>query len=566
MAHPDARTTVYARMLMVERYLWPGGRKRASPSSWASHERPCRSGSSATGPRAETGCTIDRADPHQPDPHRPRGRGADPGLALQRRSRRGVSGRRAGTGRLHRGAGTGPSRACRTRTRSTRSPAVPGRRRHSGIRHEHPRPGDPLHVDVEKLGRVPDGGSWRLHGRREQVRGRGNGYDFLCVFLHVAVDDHSRVACIEALPDERDTTCAEFGYRAITWFRERGVRVLRILTDNARSTASAAPGARSASHWGSGGGSPSPAVHGPTARPSGSTGPCCPSSPTPDPGCPTQPGSPPWTTGSPAWRRLRRRGGTSPRSCDAPRRTTQGVEQYHDMGSLPCRSRSRPPFIGRNARMQGRPASPSGTRRTSRRPSWSSRARHAGCCAPTDRGSLSTKGQTPVGRGRRGPDLDRRLTPELSGQLGDPTSPTEPTRAGRETRFSCHAPRSQHSAGARVSGRCGWSPGSPGLRLAEAGDRACAQKLRWSRRRRCAGQQPVITSEEPERAAPVAAGGCRVAASRCDPEAASPGAPWSRSRSPPSYRAVTLSPALHSQKNHSTTRRRGAGRDRAGGS
>ncbi len=107
---------------------------------------------------------------------------------------------------------------------------APVRRRHTGIRYERPHPGDLLHVDVKKLGRVPDGGGWRLHGRREEVRGRGNGYDY----LHVAVDDHSRVAYIEALPDERDATCAGFLHRAVAWFREHGVVVLRVLTDNAK--------------------------------------------------------------------------------------------------------------------------------------------------------------------------------------------------------------------------------------------------------------------------------------------------------------------------------------------
>ncbi|MFD1236066.1 integrase core domain-containing protein, partial [Pseudonocardia benzenivorans] len=68
-----------------------------------------------------------------------------------------------------------------------------------------------------------------LHGRREEVRGRGIGYDY----LHVAVDDHTRLAYVEALPDERDVTAAGFLHRAVAWFRARGVRVLRILTDNA---------------------------------------------------------------------------------------------------------------------------------------------------------------------------------------------------------------------------------------------------------------------------------------------------------------------------------------------
>ena len=76
----------------------------------------------------------------------------------------------------------------------------PVRQRRGGPRYERARPGELLHVDVKKLGRVPQGGGWRLHGRSEAVRGRGIGYDY----LHVAVDDHSRLAYIEALPDEKD--------------------------------------------------------------------------------------------------------------------------------------------------------------------------------------------------------------------------------------------------------------------------------------------------------------------------------------------------------------------------
>jgi transposase InsO family protein len=106
---------------------------------------------------------------------------------------------------------------------------TPVRQRRGGPRYERRRPGELLHVDVKKLGRVPEGGGWRLHGRNEAVRGRGNGYDF----LHVAVDDHSRIAYIEALADERDATCAGFLHRAASWFRHQGVTVERVLTDNA---------------------------------------------------------------------------------------------------------------------------------------------------------------------------------------------------------------------------------------------------------------------------------------------------------------------------------------------
>ncbi|MBN9097064.1 MAG: DDE-type integrase/transposase/recombinase [Pseudonocardia sp.] len=97
-------------------------------------------------------------------------------------------------------------------------------------------PGGSAPHRCREAGPVPDGGGRRLHGRCEEVRGRkvhGGpiGYDY----LHVAVDDHSRLAYIEALPDERDLTCAGFLRRAVTWFREHGVRVLRILTDNAKA-------------------------------------------------------------------------------------------------------------------------------------------------------------------------------------------------------------------------------------------------------------------------------------------------------------------------------------------
>ena len=104
-------------------------------------------------------------------------------------------------------------------------------RRHSELRYEHRLPGDLLHVDVKKLGKIPPGGGWRVHGRSEQVRGRGLGWDF----VHVAVDDHSRLAYAEVLPNERAGTCAAFLHRAWLWFRARGITIRRVLTDNAKS-------------------------------------------------------------------------------------------------------------------------------------------------------------------------------------------------------------------------------------------------------------------------------------------------------------------------------------------
>jgi len=109
--------------------------------------------------------------------------------------------------------------------------AVRGRR-HSDIRYQHDTAGSLLHVDVKKLGKIPPGGGWRVHGRTEQVRGRGLGWDY----VHVAVDDHSRVAYAEVLPDERAGTCAAFLHRACQWFHDQHrVTVRRVLTDNAKS-------------------------------------------------------------------------------------------------------------------------------------------------------------------------------------------------------------------------------------------------------------------------------------------------------------------------------------------
>lgn len=99
-------------------------------------------------------------------------------------------------------------------------------------RYERDRPGDLVHVDVKKLGRIPDGGGWRVHGRGLRPhRHRGLGFDY----VHAAVDDHSRLAYAEILPDEKGTTCAAFLLRAAAWFAAQGVTVCEVITDNAKN-------------------------------------------------------------------------------------------------------------------------------------------------------------------------------------------------------------------------------------------------------------------------------------------------------------------------------------------
>lgn len=97
-------------------------------------------------------------------------------------------------------------------------------------RYERDRPGELVHLDVKKLGRIPDGGGWRARGRSEQVRDRGIGYDY----VHVAIDDHTRIGYAEVLPDEKGPTAAGFLTRAASYFAGHGIdRIERVITDNA---------------------------------------------------------------------------------------------------------------------------------------------------------------------------------------------------------------------------------------------------------------------------------------------------------------------------------------------
>ena len=104
----------------------------------------------------------------------------------------------------------------------------------TAVRYERDRPGELVHMDVKKIGRIPDGGGWRAHGRGA---GRSSatattkvGFDY----VHSLVDDHSRLAYSEILPDEKGPTCAAFLDRAIDYFAAHGItRIERLMTDNA---------------------------------------------------------------------------------------------------------------------------------------------------------------------------------------------------------------------------------------------------------------------------------------------------------------------------------------------
>ena len=103
----------------------------------------------------------------------------------------------------------------------------------TAVRYERGAPGDLIHMDVKKIGRIPDGGGWKAHGRAAgttAARKRAKvGFDY----IHSAIDDHSRLAYSEVLPDEQGTTCAAFLARAAAWFTTMGVpRITQVMTDN----------------------------------------------------------------------------------------------------------------------------------------------------------------------------------------------------------------------------------------------------------------------------------------------------------------------------------------------
>lgn len=95
------------------------------------------------------------------------------------------------------------------------------------------RPGELVHVDVKKLGRIPPGGGWRAHGRANVTHHAQTrvGYDY----VHSAIDAHSRLAYCEILDDERGPTCAGFWERAQSFYAAHGITVEAVLTDNARN-------------------------------------------------------------------------------------------------------------------------------------------------------------------------------------------------------------------------------------------------------------------------------------------------------------------------------------------
>ena len=98
------------------------------------------------------------------------------------------------------------------------------------VRYEHSGPGEMLHIDIKKLGRFWRAGH-RVTGDRTQDS-EGAGWEF----VHICIDDYSRVAYAEILPDQRKESAVAFLRRAVRWFRRFGITIKRVLTDTGLAT------------------------------------------------------------------------------------------------------------------------------------------------------------------------------------------------------------------------------------------------------------------------------------------------------------------------------------------
>jgi transposase InsO family protein len=236
MSHVRARLAPAGRLILVERVL--SGRPVSHVAKEMGVSRQCAHRWVSRFRRLGAAGLVDRSSRHRAHP-------ATTSAAVTARLLELRRSERLGRDELARRVGVSPSTASRIIARAG-LPAlheldpVTGIRirasRRTNRRYEREAPGELIHIDVKKLGRIPDSGGWRLdgpavinHNRTHEKRKARIGFDY----VHVAVDDHSRLAFARILPNEQGPTCAAFLAEAAAFFADHGITVREVMTDNA---------------------------------------------------------------------------------------------------------------------------------------------------------------------------------------------------------------------------------------------------------------------------------------------------------------------------------------------
>ena len=234
MSHRNARTTVHGRLLIVRRHQ--AGMPKAHIAAAMGISRKCVATWIARYEHEGEAGLRDRSSRPHTTPTRTPENLERKVLALRRAQRRGQD-------------WLGPELGLAPRTvgRILRRHQVPYLReldrltgvlirssKTTAIRYERQHPGELVHMDVKKLGRISDGGGWRAHGRAGSRLGRDRNIRVGFDYVHSLVDDHSRLAYSEIHADEKGVTCAGFLTRAAAYFAAHGIgRIERVMTDNA---------------------------------------------------------------------------------------------------------------------------------------------------------------------------------------------------------------------------------------------------------------------------------------------------------------------------------------------
>lgn len=231
MSHANARLTVHGRLLLVSR-VREQGRPIAHVAKEMGISRQCAHRWIARFDAEGVAGLLERSS-------RPRSSPARTPAAVEARVVRARQRWREGRDRLAQRTGVPARTVSRILARHQMPPlaaldpvtgALIRSVKATGHRYERAAPGDLVHVDVKKLGRIPQGGGWRSHGRGPRPGAqRRTGFDY----VHAVVDDHSRLAYAEIHPDEKGSTAAGVLLRAADFFAELGIQIREVISDNA---------------------------------------------------------------------------------------------------------------------------------------------------------------------------------------------------------------------------------------------------------------------------------------------------------------------------------------------